>query len=197
MDRPTDDMRETLLAMCDGSACAFETFYERFAPLVMKIALRVTGDRMEAEDVCHDVFLEALRRGRAYDPARGSIAAWLAVMARSRSLDRMRRRQRLVQAEIEELERAGEAAPTEDVVLTRLQKEELMEALRALPDSQRTAVVGSYFGESTQREMSAQWNVPLGTVKSWVRYGLNHLRKQLEKRGGSSEPRASAKGARR
>ncbi|MFB9326552.1 RNA polymerase sigma factor [Paenibacillus aurantiacus] len=196
MDHPTDDMREVLLAMCDGSTCAFETFYERFAPLVMKIALRVTGDRMEAEDVCHDVFLEVLRRGRAYDPSRGSIAAWLAVMARSRSLDRMRRRQRLVQAEAEELERAAEAEPTEEAVLTRLQKEELLEALRALPDNQRTAVVGSYFGARTQREMSAQWNVPLGTVKSWVRYGLNHLRRQLEKRGGTNE-NASAKEARR
>lgn len=197
MDRPTDDMREVLLAMCGGSACAFETFYERFAPLVMKIAMRVTGDRMEAEDVCHDVFLEALRRGRAYDPARGTVAAWLAVMARSRSLDRMRRRQRLVQAEEEELARAEAAEPTEELVLTKLQKEELMEALRALPDNQRTAVVGSYFGARSQREMSTQWNVPLGTVKSWVRYGLHHLRKQLEKRGGANEPAAAAKEARR
>lgn len=188
MRRPDEEMAEVLRDMCGGSVDAFDLFYARFAPFVMQVAMRMLGDRMEAEDVCHDVFLEALRRGSSYDPQRGSLQAWLSVMTKSRCLDRLRKQKRVLQsAEEEEGLSSSEAGATEELVFTRLQQQALLDALEALPANQREAVVGSYFGWRTQRELSAAWNVPIGTVKSWIRYGLNNMRKQMEKRGWLGE----------
>jgi RNA polymerase sigma factor (sigma-70 family) len=193
MNRPDDGMSEVLREMCGGSAEAFDRFYARFAPLVMQIALRTLGERMEAEDVCHDVFIEVLRRGDSYDPMRGSLEAWLAVMTRSRCLDRLRRSKRVQAGEVEEERAADVSDAPEEQVVSLLQREAVRDALQTLPVNQRQAVMHSYFGAQTHRELSAAWNVPLGTVKSWVRYGLNNLRKHLEKHGWAREVEGGAK----
>lgn len=179
-----EDMSEVLRDMCEGEVDAFDRFYAQYAPLVMQVALRMLGERMEAEDVCHDVFLEVLRRGKDYNPGRGSLEAWLAVMTRSRSLDRLRRTKRLAEKDKElGQDAAASSRSSEEIALQRLEQEELNEALMKLPRNQREAVAYSYYSPHTQKELSAAWNVPLGTVKSWVRYGLNNMRKHLERRG--------------
>jgi len=187
LDRRGDDMAAVLEAMCAGSVEAFDRFYERYAPLVMQIALRMMEDRMEAEDLCHDVFLEVLRSGRKFDRSRGSIESWLAVLTRSRALDRRRRARRALQgsthasgARIPEIETA--AAP-EDLVVLRFQRAAVREAFAALPSRQRRALANAFYSEKTQRELADEWNVPLGTVKSWIRGGLANLRKQMAVRG--------------
>jgi RNA polymerase sigma-70 factor (ECF subfamily) len=181
-------MTAVLEAMCAGSVEAFDRFYERYAPLVMHIALRVMEDRMEAEDLCHDVFLEVLRTGGRFDRSRGSIESWLAVLTRSRGLDRLRRARRAVPGgekaaigRIAGLETAA-AAPEDEVVL-RFQQAAVREAFAALPSRQRRALASAYYREKTQREMADEWNVPLGTVKSWIRGGIANLRKEMAVRG--------------
>jgi len=183
LDRRGEDMVAVLEAMCAGSVEAFDRFYERYAPLVMHIALRVMEDRMEAEDLCHDVFLEVLRTGKHFDRTRGSIESWLAVLTRSRGLDRLRRARRAVpqEAGLANLETA--AAAPEDVVVLRLAQAAVREAFAALPSRQRRALVTAYYRDKTQREMADEWNVPLGTVKSWIRGGIANLRKQMAVRG--------------
>ncbi|MEK5479175.1 sigma-70 family RNA polymerase sigma factor [Paenibacillus sp. FSL R5-0407] len=186
MDPHDEEMAISLREMCDGSVEAFDLFYSAYAPFIMQVALRLLGEKMEAEDICHEVFLEVLRRGKDYDPARGSIRAWLAVKTRSRCLDRLRRRQRVAPI----AEELGKADPSgEDHILSRLEQEALRTAIHGLPDTQKKAIVGSYYSLQTQRQMAEAWNVPIGTVKSWIRYGLVNLRRQLEQQGwnGSSE----------
>ncbi|WP_127497171.1 sigma-70 family RNA polymerase sigma factor [Paenibacillus glycanilyticus] len=177
-----EDMSEVLRGMCEGEVEAFDRFYARYAPLVMQVALRMLGERMEAEDVCHDVFLEVLRRGKDYNPGRGSIEAWLAVMTRSRCLDRLRRAKRIAEKGKQLGQDAASSRSPEEIALRHLELEELSEALKKLPRNQRDAVAYSYYSPHTQKELSDAWNVPLGTVKSWVRYGLNNMRKHLERR---------------
>ncbi|NIK68269.1 MULTISPECIES: sigma-70 family RNA polymerase sigma factor [unclassified Paenibacillus] len=179
-----EDMSEVLRDMCEGETEAFDRFYARYAPLVMQVALRTLGERMEAEDVCHDVFLEVLRRGKDYNPGRGSLEAWLAVMTRSRCLDRLRRAKRIAEKGKQlGQDTASSGRSSEEIALRHLELEELNEALKKLPRNQRNAVAYSYYSPHTQKELSDAWNVPLGTVKSWVRYGLNNMRKHLERRG--------------
>lgn len=188
MDRALKGMPELIREMCEGSAEAFDLVYARYMPFILHVALRVVGDRMEAEDICHDVFLEVLRKGAGYDPSRGSVEAWLAVMTRSRCLDRLRRSKRMSfgleqNAEPQSASSLGPEAQAE----SRLQREALVEALHSLPLRQREAIVSSYYGSHTQRELSDAWNVPIGTVKSWVRYGIQNIRKQMQQRGWSQE----------
>lgn len=181
MDLQNEEMSKRLREMCDGSVEAFDSFYGYYSPFVMQVAVRMVGERMEAEDVCHEVFLEVLRRGRQYDASRGSIKAWLAVMTRSRCMDRLRRNRRVQYLEEDEFEQVS--ASQDEVVISRLEQEALRSALYTLPDSQRKAILGSYYSSKTQQQMSEAWNVPIGTVKSWVRYGIANLRKQMEKQG--------------
>ncbi|WP_068780058.1 RNA polymerase sigma factor [Paenibacillus sp. GM2] len=181
MDLQNEEMSRRLREMCDGSVEAFDSFYGYYSPFVMQVAVRLLGERMEAEDVCHEVFLEVLRRGSQYDAGRGSLKAWLAVMTRSRCLDRLRRNRRMQYLDAEELEQAS--ASQEEVVISRLEREALRSAVYRLPDTQKKAILGSYYSSRTQQQMSEAWNVPIGTVKSWVRYGIANLRKQMEKQG--------------
>jgi RNA polymerase sigma factor (sigma-70 family) len=191
MELRRQDMVPVLRAMCEGSTEAFELFYDRYAPLVMQIAQRMLGDRMEAEDLCHDVFMEVLRRGRQYEVARGSLEAWLAVLTRSRCLDRMRRGSKVITGSIDTvcgLSQPAATVPTpEETVLGKLERAAVRDALGRLPAEQRRAVMTAYYEAKTQREMAEEWKVPLGTVKSWVRYGLNNLRRQLARRGWATE----------
>ncbi len=189
MELRRQDMVPVLRAMCEGSTEAFEQFYERYAPLVMQIALRMLGERMEAEDLCHDVFMEVLRRGQQYEVARGSLEAWLAVLTRSRCLDRMRRGSKVIAGSVEAcLDQQALLSPTpEETVLGKLERAAVRDALGKLPAEQQRAVMTAYYAAKTQREMAEEWKVPLGTVKSWVRYGLHNIRKQLDRRGWTAE----------
>lgn len=182
------EMAGVLARMCEGSPEDFDRFYNHYAPFVWRLARRLLDDPMEAEDLCHDVFLEALRRGHRYEAAKGSVQAWLAVMTRSRGLDRLRRRGRwtVTDKAEEALERLAPVAATvspEERALGALERRVVREAIQELPALQRRAVLSAYYGDKSQREMAEAWQVPLGTVKSWVRYGLGNLRKGLARRG--------------
>ncbi|WP_346773937.1 sigma-70 family RNA polymerase sigma factor [Brevibacillus sp. SYP-B805] len=168
-----------------GSAAAFEQFYEQYAALVYQIAQRMMGDPMEAEDLCHDIFLEVYRTAGQYDPARGSIEAWLAVKTRSRCLDRLRRmkRDRLHDWDAAGLPWTASESSPEEQVLKKLERETVREVLDTIPQAQREAVYGMYFQAKSHRELAEKLERPLGTVKSLIRYGLINVRKQLNQLG--------------
>jgi RNA polymerase sigma factor (sigma-70 family) len=165
----------------EGSPVAFGQFYGRYGSLIYHIALKITRDKMEAEDICHDVLLEIYEKADQYDPERGSIEAWIAVKARSRSLDRLRKK-RHVLSEHPEQETLFMDLPPESVeerVFGSMDKEALMQAIELIPVSQRKAVYGMYFEAKTCRELAQKWQRPIGTVKSWVRCGLQNIKKQM------------------
>jgi RNA polymerase sigma factor (sigma-70 family) len=168
-----------------GSISAFRKFYEQYLPLVYKIAYNLLKDRMEAEDLCHDIFLEAINKIDHYDSSRGSMDAWLAVLTRSRGLDRLRRRKREA---VHDHARLMEICSEERVdlserVLSRLEHEFLSKSLGRIPEPQRRALYGSYFFSQSHKEIANAMNMPLGTIKSLIRYGIQNLRNQFLKQG--------------
>lgn len=180
------DSISMLEEMKEGSYSAFTRFYERYADLVYRVALRRTGDAAEAEDVCQDVFLSVMDQPERYDPARGSVEAWLVVMTKSRSLDRLRRRKRVQLEAWEEqsLARVSSSLTTiDETVLTRLELDSLRNALRGMPIHQQKVLVGAYLEERSHRELAETLRRPIGTVKSWIRSGLQQLRRSLESGG--------------
>jgi RNA polymerase sigma factor (sigma-70 family) len=183
-----NDMISLLQEIKNGSIPAFDRFYMRYAPFVLRIAIRTMGDQMEAEDVCHDLFLEILKKADQYNSSRGSLEAWLAVITRSRCIDSLRKKQRTTAEELSEAVESAlscslNIAAVEDSVLAKLQSEALHKALKQIPKKQSDAVTEMYLGERTQRELSTEMQIPLGTVKSLVRYGLHNLNKQLTSLG--------------
>ncbi|NLY39438.1 MAG: sigma-70 family RNA polymerase sigma factor [Firmicutes bacterium] len=157
----------------------FDNLYRQNAAHVYQIALFMLRDPVEAEDLCHDVFLEVIQRPEQFDPGRGSVKAWLAVKTRSRAIDRLRRLKREEACAVVKFPLAGETDPTTEKVITKLEIESLHESLQHLPGPQRAAVTATYFHALPQKDWARLTGRPLGTVKSWIRYGLNNLRKQF------------------
>ena len=168
----------------DRDRRAFERLYDRHHRLVHGLAWRMLGDPGEAEDVLQLVFLRAWERADSFDPARGSVAAWLCVMTRSRCLDRLRQRRRRPEQPMQQdtLEFLAAAAP-EDADPARGRA--LARALEGLPPAQRLAVEAVYYQGLSQAEAARSLKLPLGTLKGRLRLAMEKLAQALE-RGASA-----------
>lgn len=197
---PNDDV-ELVRAIARGSQEALAAIYDRHARAVHAAASRLTTDQHVAEEVVQETFLALWNRAELFDPATGSLAAWLHTIARNRTVDRLRasaRRPRLVSAviaggsdepEAMALDRiattgtvvAGSArsrGPEDEIVQMEL-RETLRAAIGTMPDAERTVIVLAYTDGLTQSEIAERLGWPLGTVKTRTRRALLHLRTLL------------------
>lgn len=168
---------QLLQEIAQGSRHSFDIFYEKYISFVYHIAYQITREHSEAEDICHDVFLEVFQKSKQYNPAKGSIKAWLAVKTKSRALDHLRKKKPLLMNRLEELLKKEEKG-ADLQFLAQLEKNLIMDALNHLPLEQREAIIRSYFQGETHKEIANKMKKPLGSIKSLIRYGLNNLRKQ-------------------
>ncbi|MBI3982802.1 MAG: sigma-70 family RNA polymerase sigma factor [Gemmatimonadetes bacterium] len=163
-----------------GDQAALAELYDRYADTLLALAYRILRDRAEAEDVLLEVLERAWREADRFDPERGSVRVWLTVMVRSRALDllRVRRRRERVAAEAARSGdegvgfrgTAGDASELEDL------RRHVVTALQELPPAQREAIELAYYGGLSQSEIAARLSLPLGTVKTRMRDGLQKLR---------------------
>lgn len=176
---PEDWLHAGLVA---GDEQALTEVYERYAALVFTVALRLVRDPASAEDVVQEVFVQVWRQPAMFDPAAGTLRSWLAMLARRRAIDAIRRsaRQRR-RAEAAGAPPAG-TDPAEAAIDAALASS-VRTAVAALPDAQRTAVLLAYAGGLTAREIAARLGVPEGTVKSRLRLGLGRITRLLADEG--------------
>ena len=166
-----------------GDQSAMAQLYDESSPLVYSVALRVLGDTADAEEVTLDVYTQVWRTAATYDPNRGKVTAWLATLARSRAIDRLRSRSGRDRRELPILQfeemRADSASP-ELVTDTAQRRRRIMTALAALSPEQREAIELAFFSGLTHSELAERLGQPLGTVKTRIRLGMMKLREQLE-----------------
>lgn len=170
---------EALARMARGDESALAVLYDRHATPVYSLALRIVRRPEDAEDVTQQVFTQAWRTSARFDASRGAVAAWLLMMARSRAIDCLRRRNpaRDGISDDERLAAIPDPEPSvEYVVATREQVERVQVAIDALPAEQRVAVELAYYDGLTQSEIAERTSTPLGTVKTRVRSALHTLR---------------------
>jgi RNA polymerase sigma-70 factor (ECF subfamily) len=155
-----------------GDHKALGEFYDLYAGLVNGLALRILHDRAEAEDVVQEVFVQVWRQATRFDPRRGSPEAWVCTIARSRALDRLRRRT----ARRED----AHTAPPGAVALPRSDEAlAVRKALEGLSPDQRRALELAYYEGLTQSEISERLREPLGTIKTRIRTAMIRLREVL------------------
>ncbi len=160
-----------------GDSKAFEELFDRYTPLLYPMVLRILRSPSEAEDALQEVWLQVWKRVATFDPRRGTVAAWLVMLARSRALDRYRSVASRRNAETR-VEAAPEAS-VDDASTSAAQRqlsERVVRALEQLAPQQRQVIEIAYFEGLSQAEIAARLNAPLGTVKSWTRQGLMKLR---------------------
>ena len=164
--------RALLDRLASGDKSALGALYDRHAGLVKGLALRILADTADAEDVVQEVFLQVWRQADRYDDARGSFEAWLVTIARTRALDRLRRR-------LARREQTEETAPTPSKMPETEKTLAVREALSVLSADQRRAVELAYYGGLTQSEIAETLDTPLGTIKTRIRSALIRLRAEL------------------
>jgi RNA polymerase sigma-70 factor (ECF subfamily) len=167
-----------IVAIAEGNRDALGELYDRFAPSLLGVAMRMLGSSREAEDVVQDVFLEAWQRARHYDRARGTVRTWLMLRLRSRSLDRLRATKRARGVSLEE-QALPESPSTIDATLASLDNGVLHKALADLPGDQRRVLELGYFSGQSCAEIAAVLSIPIGTVKSRMSRAIAHLRARL------------------
>jgi RNA polymerase sigma-70 factor, ECF subfamily len=166
--------------MKSGDQSALAELYDRYSSIVYAVALRVLGDTGAAEDVLQEVFLQLWRNPGAFDAARGNLGAWLAVIARNRAIDALRKRR--PETDIEDVvvsvspDLAGEADRSRAA-------EKVRGVLGTMPSPQRSALEMAYFEGMSHSEIADKTGEPLGTIKTRIRTGLMTLRKAFQGSG--------------
>ena len=197
-----------------GSEAALETLYDRHAATIFAKAYRLTSDRGIAEEVVQDAFLTLWNRAESFDPSKGSLGAWLSMIARNRSIDRLRaagRRPTVValgptpgsEADAAEaLDRlvsggsgvsggvvvggSTQAQGPEEAAATVAQREAIRMAVAVMPEVERVVILLAYQEELSQVEIAERLGWPLGTVKTRTRRALLRLREALGSEFGPS-----------
>jgi RNA polymerase sigma-70 factor (ECF subfamily) len=175
-----------------GDSAALGELYDRYASIALGTALRVLGDRGEAEDVVHDAFVAVWRKIDRFDADRGSLRAWLMTVVRNRAIDRIRARRPgvdLEDADERSLLRTG-PNPTWEAALRQASAADVRTAMAELPDEQRRAVELAFFEGYTYREVADLTGVPPGTANGRLRLALRKLRDALAGTSGAPLPAA-------
>jgi RNA polymerase sigma-70 factor (ECF subfamily) len=163
-----------------GDETALARLYDRYGSFLYSLALRVLCDRSAAEDVVQDVFIHVWTHADRFDAGKGSVRAWLGVMAHRRSVDRIRRDTAAKAREERDQRRSPRAgddvadAATQVVIAERVRA-----ALSSLPPEQRAVVELAYFHGRTFRQVATELGIPEGTAKSRIRLGLSKLAAEL------------------
>lgn len=171
------DEESLLSSIRSRSAEAMAEIYDRFSSVVYSVSLRILREPSAAEDVLQEVFIQLWRNPDSYVSNRGSLCAWLAVVARNRSIDALRRRKPEDSAEDVVLVSKVNYA---DLAERECMMAKVRSAMLALPVEQRHLVERAFFAGQTHTEIAEATGEPLGTVKTRIRSALLSLRKALQ-----------------
>ena len=181
-----DATRSQLVAaiarVAGGDRAALRIVYQDTSAKLFGVCLRILSDRSEAEDVLQEVYVTVWRKAAAFDPGRASPITWMVAIARNRAIDRLRSSAVSRRSEpIEAADAVSDPAPaaSERVELAQ-QHQRLAGCLEELEARHSTAIRAAFLDGATYEELAARMNVPLGTMKSWIRRGLLKLRACLE-----------------
>ncbi len=157
-----------------GDEAAMASLFDRYSKVVYSVALRVLRDTASAEDVLQEIFMQVWRSPGSFLETKGSLGGWLAVVARNRSIDALRRRR-----PTDSVEEISLASPFN--LADEAERNNMMERARSvilqLPAEQRKTLEMAFFDGLTHTEIAALTGDPLGTVKTRIRSALLTLRK--------------------
>src|SRR5581483_399277 len=157
---------------------ALADIYDRYSRLVFSLALKTLCDRASAEEVVQEVFTKVWSRASEFDPARGTVLGWLVGIAHHQCIDELRRRSvRPMMAEHALVEKmsSNDLDPFASVAQT-VARQDLLQALALIPQEQRLVIEYAFFQGLTQSQIAAHLHLPLGTIKTRLRLGMQKLK---------------------
>jgi RNA polymerase sigma-70 factor (ECF subfamily) len=169
-----------------GNERALARLYEATSRIVYGLALRIVREASVAEDVTLEVFLQVWRTAANYDPSRGSVISWLAILARTRALDWLRSSHSRFKQQSHSLDEAAkfnqfkDATPDPEHASIEASRTRIVrKSMGELPVEQRELIELAYYSGLSHSEIAGRVGQPLGTVKSRIRLGMAQLRDSL------------------
>lgn len=173
-------------AVARGDLAAFEALYDHYSPMLYALLLRILGDVEDAKEILQETFVKAWTSAATFDSTRGSEAAWLIAVARSRGIDRLRSRRLRGERESEAGREISiqssfvEKTTGADEAIRSQERSAVRGALAELPEAQRVALELAYFEGLSQSQIAERLGEPLGTIKTRMLLGMKKLRERLE-----------------
>ena len=161
---------------------AMADLYDRFGRLAYSLIYGIVRDSGIAEDLVQESFLRVWNRVGGFDPDRGALGPWLLAVARNRAIDYIRSASARMNRNLFELDEHGIASHFVDMereVLNADSARRIKAAMAKLNQNQQKVIELAYYEGLSQTEMAARLGQPLGTVKTWVRSALKHLKDEL------------------
>lgn len=177
---------ELMAKVAGRDQTAFEQLYDRYAPVVYTMVLRIVKTPEIAEDLLQEIFLSIWNKSGTFSEARGSVYTWVMTMARNRSFDFLKSKEHtsrgpgLDEQPVLNLPDTAHMANPLNAAITAEHEGRMREGLALLGKEQRTIIELSYYEGFTQAQISEKLGLPLGTVKTWMRQALMTLRTHLK-----------------
>ena len=187
-EQAPDDLT-LIAAIATGDSQALEVLYDRYAPVVYRLALRILKSPEMAEDLVQEVFWRVWRRSGSFERERGRVAQWLFGIAHNLCIDELRRLRSRPTPVYEDVDHpiiqqlVDEQMDVPAAAWATEQRRVIAEALHELPQAQRQAIELAYFSGMSHQEIATKLGRPLGTIKTRVRLGLQKLSGLLAARG--------------
>jgi RNA polymerase sigma-70 factor (ECF subfamily) len=180
---PTDEALIARVAQRDKRA--LELLYDRYSSGALGLALKIIGERNEAEEIVQEAFWRVWRRAATYRAARGQFSAWLFGIVHNLAIDELRRRRARpsamsIDADAETaFEIADDKMDVAESAYQAVEGERVRATLSALPESQRSVIELAYFQGLTHQEIAERLGEPLGTIHTRARLALLKLKELL------------------
>jgi RNA polymerase sigma-70 factor (ECF subfamily) len=186
-EAPAPEQLSDLLARCAlRDQRAFATLYQFSSAKLFAVAVRITRRKDWAEEVLQEAFVNIWNHAGGYNPTKSAPMTWMTAIVRNRALDWLRRpREVEIDEEHEELMASipDESPGPEELLRMSVQAGELAECMKALTEEQQRSITLAFFYGLSHGELAAQMRKPLGTVKTWIRRGLDRLKSCLDAPG--------------
>ncbi len=197
MAEPSPTLQELLLAAGRGDHAAFAQVYARTSAHLMGVAVRILGRTAAAEDVLQEAFVSIWKNAASYRTHLGSQEiqpmTWLITIVRNRALDALRSRARRSEeaiddddGEADERGRFGTSPSALELFGAATQALRIEQCMEVLQGAQRQSLALAYYQGLSHTEVAAQMGVPVGSVKSWIRRGLERLKNCLQPQGAGA-----------
>jgi RNA polymerase sigma-70 factor (ECF subfamily) len=161
-----------------GDRDAFAALFDYFGPRLKGFFMRSGTSSAQAEEIVQEVMLTVWRKAALFDPHRAQVSAWIYQIARNRHIDMIRKDRRPVPEELRE--DPGSEPDASQILSVEQESGKLKQAIARLKPDQRAIIEKAYMGELSHQEISTQTGLPLGTIKSRIRLGLERLRHELK-----------------
>jgi RNA polymerase sigma-70 factor, ECF subfamily len=159
---------------------AFKRLFDHYAPRLKGFVMRAGAPKAQAEDIVQDVMLTVWRKAHLFDPSRAQVSSWIYQIARNRQIDVIRKEARPVPEALKAEDEDRDEGDAGQVLALEQETDMLRQALDKLAPAQREMIERAYLGELTHTEIRDATGLPLGTIKSRIRLGLERLRHELK-----------------